>query len=55
MLACVAEDSSGAGGEQTATDVHATLCALLTAEAAQHSAWAAIPTQYAPYISRNGS
>jgi len=31
---------SGAGDEQTATDVHATLCALVTAEAAQHSAWA---------------
>ena len=31
---------SGAGGEQTATDVHATLCALVTTEAAQHSAWA---------------
>jgi hypothetical protein len=31
---------SGAGGEQTAADVHATLCALVTAEAAQHSAWA---------------
>jgi hypothetical protein len=31
---------SGAGGEQTAADVHATLCDLVTAEAAQHSAWA---------------
>jgi hypothetical protein len=31
---------SGAGGEQTAADVHATLCALVTTEAAQHSAWA---------------
>ena len=31
---------SGAGGEQTAADVHATLCALVTAEAAKHSAWA---------------
>jgi hypothetical protein len=31
---------TGAGGEQTAADVHATLCALVTAEAAQHSAWA---------------
>ena len=31
---------SGVGGEQTAADVHATLCALVTAEAAQHSAWA---------------
>ena len=31
---------SGAGGEQTTADVHATLCALVTAEAAQHSAWA---------------
>jgi hypothetical protein len=31
---------SGAGGEQTAADVHATLCALVTTEAAQHSTWA---------------
>ena len=31
---------SGAGSEQTAADVHATLCALVTTEAAQHSAWA---------------
>jgi hypothetical protein len=31
---------SGAGGEQTAANVHATLCALVTTEAAQHSAWA---------------
>jgi hypothetical protein len=31
---------SGAGGEQTAADVHATLCALVTTQAAQHSAWA---------------
>ena len=31
---------SGAGGEQTAVDVHATLCALVTTQAAQHSAWA---------------
>ena len=31
---------SGAGGEQTAAEVHATLCALVTTEAAQHSAWA---------------
>ena len=31
---------SGAGGEQTAADVHATLCAVVTTEAAQHSAWA---------------
>jgi hypothetical protein len=31
---------SGAGGEQTAADVHANLCALVTTEAAQHSAWA---------------
>ena len=31
---------SGAGGEQTAADVHATLRALVTTEAAQHSAWA---------------
>ena len=31
---------SGAGGEKTAADVHATLCALVTTEAAQHSAWA---------------
>ena len=31
---------SGAGGEQTAADVHATLCALVTTQAALHSAWA---------------
>jgi hypothetical protein len=31
---------SGAGGEQTAADVHATLCALVKTAAAQHSAWA---------------
>jgi hypothetical protein len=31
---------SGAGGEQTAADVHATLCALVMTEAVQHSAWA---------------
>jgi hypothetical protein len=31
---------TGAGGEQTAADVHATLCALVTTEAAHHSAWA---------------
>ena len=31
---------SGAGGEQTAADVHAALCALVTTEAALHSAWA---------------
>ena len=31
---------SGAGGEQTAADVHANLCALVMTEAAQHSAWA---------------
>ena len=31
---------SGAGGERTAGDVHATLCALVTTEAAKHSAWA---------------
>jgi hypothetical protein len=31
---------SGAGGEQTAADVHAILCALVMTEAAQHSAWA---------------
>jgi hypothetical protein len=31
---------SGAGAERTAADVHATLCALVTTEAAQHSAWA---------------
>jgi hypothetical protein len=30
----------GVGGEQTAADVHSTLCALVTTEAAQHSAWA---------------
>jgi hypothetical protein len=31
---------SDAGGEQTAADVHATVCALVTTEAATHSAWA---------------
>jgi hypothetical protein len=31
---------SGAGYEQTAADVHSTLCALVKTEAAQHSAWA---------------
>jgi hypothetical protein len=31
---------SGAGGEQTAANVHTTLCALVTIQAAQHSAWA---------------
>jgi hypothetical protein len=31
---------SGAGGESTAAQVHATLCALVTTEAAKHSAWA---------------
>jgi hypothetical protein len=31
---------SGAGSEQTAADVHDTLCALVASEAAQHSAWA---------------
>jgi hypothetical protein len=31
---------SGVGGEQTAADVHSTLCDLVTTEAAQHSAWA---------------
>ena len=31
---------SGGGGQRTADDVHATLCALVTAEAAKHSAWA---------------
>jgi hypothetical protein len=31
---------SGAGGEQTAADVDATLCALVTTDAANHSAWA---------------
>jgi hypothetical protein len=31
---------SGAGGEQTAVDVHSTLCSLVKTEAAQHSAWA---------------
>ena len=31
---------SGGGGQRTAEDVHATLCALVTAEAAKHSAWA---------------
>ena len=30
----------GGGGERTAEDVHATLCALVTTEAAKHSAWA---------------
>ena len=30
----------GAGGESTAAQVHATLCALVTTEAAKHSAWA---------------
>ena len=28
------------GGEKTASDVHATLCALVTTQAATHSAWA---------------
>jgi hypothetical protein len=31
---------SGGGGQRTAEDVHTTLCALVTAEAAKHSAWA---------------
>ena len=31
---------SGGGGQRTAEDVHAALCALVTAEAAKHSAWA---------------
>ena len=31
---------SGGGGQRTAEDVHATLCALVTSEAAKHSAWA---------------
>ena len=31
---------SSGGGQRTAEDVHATLCALVTAEAAKHSAWA---------------
>ena len=31
---------SGGDGQRTAEDVHATLCALVTAEAAKHSAWA---------------
>jgi hypothetical protein len=31
---------SGAGREQTVADVHSTLCALVTTEAAQHSVWA---------------
>jgi hypothetical protein len=30
---------SGVGTEQTAADVHATLCALVTTEAANHTAW----------------
>ena len=32
------------GGERTAKAVHATLCALVTAEAAKHSAWAEYET-----------
>jgi hypothetical protein len=31
---------SGAGGEQTAADVHSTLCALVTTEYAKHEVWA---------------
>ena len=31
---------SGGSGQRTAEDVHATLCALVTAEAAKHTAWA---------------
>ena len=31
---------SGGSGQRTAEDVHATLCALVTSEAAKHSAWA---------------
>jgi hypothetical protein len=31
---------SGGDGQRTAEDVHDTLCALVTAEAAKHSAWA---------------
>ena len=31
---------SGGDAERTAEDVHATLCALVTSEAAKHSAWA---------------
>ena len=31
---------SGGDGQRRAEDVHATLCALVTAEAAKHSAWA---------------
>jgi hypothetical protein len=31
---------SGGDGQPTAEDVHATLCALVTAEATKHSAWA---------------
>jgi hypothetical protein len=34
---------SGADGETTAADVHATLCTLVMREAAKHSAW----TEYA--------
>ena len=32
---------SGGGRERTAQDVHATLCALVIAEAAKHEAWSA--------------
>jgi hypothetical protein len=31
---------TGGDGQRTAEDVHATLCALVTTEAAKHSAWA---------------
>jgi hypothetical protein len=32
--------SPGGGGERTAAEVHATLCALVSTQAAKHSAWA---------------
>jgi hypothetical protein len=31
---------TGAGGEQTAAEVHSTLCALVSTEASKHPAWA---------------
>jgi hypothetical protein len=37
---------TGAGGEQTAAEVHSTLCALVSTEACKHSAWA----QYAAFL-----
>jgi hypothetical protein len=37
---------TGAGGEQTAAEVHSTLCALVSIEASKHSAWA----QYAAFL-----